>query len=820
MWSKLVSLAKTFPEGLAIQSPDKSITYAQLLQEITKGAGYFRSLGLQDQCIGIALQDKTEEVLCCLAALISGNHFFFVPHHSFKAGIDQVPVDWVVSDLWEGMDQNQRKTSWAEINSTVREIQPWWEEGSYSDRSFCVYATSGSAGLSKYVLHDYQSIEEDTLRQIEENRIGIGDKLDFLFAASFSSSLASIFPALCAGATLVVHNLENLKLGDIPDFWEKYGVTMTTLTPSAFRAVCRKFGQENRLGTQTIRFICLGGEPVVPSDLELLRRFFHSGTELQLAYASTETRTITSFKTKADTLDFHDGFPVRKKQIKILDAQGKPCEPGQIGEIYLQSCFISKGYWRDRKFYPHPLENGERVYATGDLGCWHQEGYIQLKGRAQAQQKVNSTVVDLNYLESVLTNVTAAPCQVLVLRDDLGLEYLVAVVETKDSFDEQKLRASLGSIPELSNVPRKYFFLEQFPLNPHGKVNKPALEVWVKNSTLEYVAAQIESPVQRKVHEIWSRNLGVPILNLNTDFFTELGGDSLTAEFVLEELSQALDLEIPSHAIHEFRSIQRLSEYLAQKSEPKLPCLEIRERKGGEHAGWIIFLESGFFNSYESIQEELSRETLNIASLRLDFYEVLETAEVESLLASWVQLVQDLKGITWVGTSFNGWLAAKLSEMAGGAVVMLDTPSYQSGSEKTSLGKILSRVNYLVNHTLQNPSTTFLKRASRAGLALLGRKIQSKKKTPSLFEQAVFRYLALTESPKILESLLYIYSKLSLITHAQDPKDWKSKTKGLYQYLEITGDHLDACSPKFSKVVSQALVRFHQEIHSQGRGSE
>jgi acyl-coenzyme A synthetase/AMP-(fatty) acid ligase/acyl carrier protein len=814
MWSKLFSFSHTIPESLAIQSLGKSITYSELIQEITKGARYFQSLGLEEKCIGIALQDKTEEVICCLAALVSGNHFFFIPHQSTDQLFEQVPIDLLVTDLGLGEGSGKEKISWKKIEGKIGHLHPWWEDSAYSERSFCVFSTSGSTGLAKYVLHDYQSIEEDTQRQIEENEIGEGDKIDFLFAASFSSSLASIFPALCAGATLVIQDLKKTKLGDIPFFWEEFGITMSTLTSSAFRAICRMMREEAQTSTRSIRFLCLGGEPVIPSDLDLMERYFSPETVLQLAYASTETRTIASFKAKTKATEIHDGFPVRKKQVKIVDPQGNPCEPGKVGEVFVQSFFISKGYWKDLEFYPHPTENGKRIYATGDLACWHERGYIQLKGRVHSHQKINGTLMDLHFLETTLATLSAAPCKVLVLRDEIGLEFLVAVFETKEILDEKSLRASLGKYPKLSLVPRKYLAIEQFPLNLHGKVDREPLEVWVKETTLEFLSEQIENPILRKVHEIWSRALGVSILNLNADFFTELGGDSLLAELVLEEISQTLELNIPSHLIHEFRSIRRLGEYLVAKSVPKLPCLEKWFENGDPESGWIIFIEPGFFNSFEVLKGELKGENLNIACLRVDFYAVLEDNDVDNLIESWTSLVKELNGITWVATSFNGWLAAKFGERVGGSVVMMDTPSYQNSTE-TQLSKgSLSRVRNLLKTTLQSPSSASFKKVSLSGLSFIKRKIQFKGNSPTLFEQCVIRYIRSAQPPRKVENLLFIYSILSLTTSPEDPAEWKSKTAGRFELLEIAGDHLDACTLQFGKKVASAIVGFHQACYS------
>jgi acyl-coenzyme A synthetase/AMP-(fatty) acid ligase/acyl carrier protein len=814
MWSEIFKRTQAFPTQEAIVGPRYTYSYSSLLQQATDAALHLQALGLDQQCIGIALKDKEHEVLCSLSVLLSGNYFFFIPHQATRDILDEVPIELLVTDLPELMSLEIIQMSWKDLKNGQGELNHWWEKQDYKKRWFCVYATSGSSDVAKYVLHDYQSVEEDTLRQIEENEINPNDRIDFLFAASFSSSLASIFPTFCAGATLLIQDLERTGLAGIPTFWEKNYVTFTTLTSSAFRSICRLMGNESKRYTHSIRFLCLGGESVIHSDCRLMIEHFPSHALVQLAYASTETRTISSFKFHPCSIlnNLHDGFPVRNKTVRILDEEGNECPPCMEGEVVVESEFLSLGYWKNKLLYPHPVQNGLRKYATGDLACWNKDGSIQLLGRAQANRKINGKFVDLNLLEVTITDITEAHCKVIVQRDAAGLEYLVAFVEKNKRWDEQSLRALLANKDNLSIIPRRYIAIDQFPLNSHGKVDRTALENLAQVSIQDFLSDQIKDPTIRIIQRVWSLALGFPITNLNADFFTELGGDSLLAEIVLEDIAQETGKTLPAHLIHDLRSIRQLANFVDQSSEAKLPFLEIWSQQSNLESGWIIMLESGFHNSFEEIKKTLLQSNeVNLGSLRIDLYTVLQTENVENLILSWSKLVEHLGSITWVATSFSGWLAAKLSDHVGGAVVMLDTPSYREDSQRRNQIRSLARLRFLVWLTFKNPNVHTLRKASKLVSNFIGRKFRVKDPPPSLFQQSVSRFVSLGKPVLQVRDLLYIYSLRSLVTSPEDAEDWRSITLGQFVKLDIDGDHMDGCSVDYAMKMAKAIEKFHKQ---------
>ncbi len=819
MLNKILAQARANPDSLALISSNKNYTYSEVLLQATQRATYLHSLGLEDQCIGIALSDKAEEVLYCLAVLLSRNYFFFVPHQIQDDFLAQVPLALLITDLPVLKSLPCRTLDLFAASDSELDFSPCWsQEIDTTNRRCCVFATSGSTGLAKYVLHDFQSIQEDTFRQLEENQITSLDRIDFLFAASFSSSLASIFPALCSGAGLVIHTLTEQGLSEIPDFWQENRVSFSTLTSSAFRSICRITKSQLREKSKTIRFLCLGGEPISTSDVDLIKAFFQPDTILQLAYASTETRTISSlkFKPSLDQIQLHDGFPVRKKQVFIQSESGHPCQVGEHGEVIVQSPSISLGYFQNLILKYHPTQGDQRIYRTGDRGYVNSEGSIQLLGRSQALVKVNGKLIDLCQLENKIKEYLPPQvhCKVIIDRDGTEIEFLIAFLAGEKCWDETHLRSKLSQVDQIGLMPRRFLSIDEFPLNSNGKIDLSALKLMVKPSSLEELNLQIKDPMMRLIHEIWSKELGITISNVDADFFTSMGGDSLTAEIILQEISEKTGKTLDSSILYQFRSIRKLANFINSEEKRPFPYLEIWSQSPNPEAGWIIFLESGYTDSFLEIKQHLlqEEEELNLACLRLDFFKILENQNVETLIRHWCDMTKGIKPCLWIGVSFNGWIAGKIAEKMGGAVVMFDSISYTEKS-KSSIGELCySRLKYMIWTLKHDFSWASFGKSITILTQYFLKKSNFKKQKPSLFVQAVSEYIRLGSPINSLSHLLYFYSKRSIITSPQDIKNWKSLNKGVFELVEIDGGHLDGCAPEFGKTVASEILKFQTKI--------
>ena len=176
------------------------------------------------------------------------------------------------------------------------------------------------------------------------------------------------------------------------------------------------------------------------------------------------------------------GRPVPIPTFYILNECQEPQPVGVYGELLIGGLGVARGYLRrpeltaDR-FISDPFAGqGERVYKTGDLARYREDGSIEFLGRIDHQVKVRGYRIELADIESTLGRHPEVHQCVVVARDDrTGDKVLVAYVMLKRSGEETDFRAYLKSkLPEYM-VPAQVVFLDELPLTPNGKVDRKAL---------------------------------------------------------------------------------------------------------------------------------------------------------------------------------------------------------------------------------------------------------------------------------------------------------------------------------------------------------
>jgi acyl carrier protein len=211
---------------------------------------------------------------------------------------------------------------------------------------------------------------------------------------------------------------------------------------------------------------------------------------------------------------------------------------------------------------PDPYgEPGERLYKTGDLSRYREDGEIEFLGRIDNQIKIRGFRIELEEIEAVLSeHEQVKEAIVVVWEEAAGDQRLVAYVVGEDSrVSGGELRRYLSDrVPEYM-VPNAIVILERMPLLPNSKINRAALPPpeWGKSADkAEFVAPR--TPTEEAVAEIWKEVLNVDRLSVEDDFF-EIGGHSLLATQIITRINQAFDLSVPLRRAFEKRTISEIA---------------------------------------------------------------------------------------------------------------------------------------------------------------------------------------------------------------------------------------------------------------------
>ena len=165
--------------------------------------------------------------------------------------------------------------------------------------------------------------------------------------------------------------------------------------------------------------------------------------------------------------------------LAVLDENGSPVKPGQTGEIAARGDNIMKGYYQDPEGTAAVIKNNW-LY-TGDLATIDDEGFIFVVGRSKNIIKSGGYRISPNEIENeILACEKCKGCVVFGIADEIMGEAVVAVILTPNTVDHRDLQSEVLThcvrrLPSYK-VPKKIFFVEEFPLNSSNKLDMTRLK--------------------------------------------------------------------------------------------------------------------------------------------------------------------------------------------------------------------------------------------------------------------------------------------------------------------------------------------------------
>jgi acyl-CoA synthetase (AMP-forming)/AMP-acid ligase II len=188
-----------------------------------------------------------------------------------------------------------------------------------------------------------------------------------------------IIAGIAVGATLVVLN-GIIHAGIILKAIEEYGITGFFAVPVTLNQII-EYKRKEKYSTQSLRYIQTGAAKLSREDIEQLMDKY-KGVEFYYIYGLSEASPrVLHLKphemlSKAGSV----GKPVKFCSIKLLDINGSPVKPGEIGELYVCGPNVMMGYYNNPELTKEVLT--AQGLKTGDLAYMDEEGYVYLAGRA------------------------------------------------------------------------------------------------------------------------------------------------------------------------------------------------------------------------------------------------------------------------------------------------------------------------------------------------------------------------------------------------------------------------------------------------------
>lgn len=573
------------PDRIAVKSGNSQLTYAELNRRANRLAHEILDRRGQGPEPIVLLMNKDTSVISAILAVLKAAKFYVVlePRHPLarlSAIVEDTQTKLIVTDA-ANLPLAEKLSGGIHAIINLDEMPSGSDANLHLPVSeedlFGIFYTSGSTGTPKGVMDNHRRLLRNLRGRPGRSPTLRGGRTGHVSSFGSGTGRQGLYRSLTVGDCLYVYDLERNGLGKLADWLMEEEITSCTLVASVFRHFAMTLESRRDLSFPKMRQLSLGGEPVLRRDVELYKKYFPDTCVLGISFATTEAGGITSWEITKDTEIKSNvvpvGYPRTDPKIFLVDESGKPAGVDQVGEIIVQSHYLSPGYWRQPEltaaaFQLAPDGSGERIYHTGDLGRIRSNGILEHVGRKDQQIKIHGNRIETAEVEMCLLDVEGIKEACADAREDQdGTKELVAYLVTHQRSNPTitEIREALAHrLPDYS-IPSRYIYLDALPLLPNGKVNRPALPAPERTSNL--LGGSYRAPRDRyelEMVRIWEELLGVQPIGTRDNFF-DLGGHSLLAARLLAEIEKRYGQKFPPRILLQASTVEQLAQLLYEE---------------------------------------------------------------------------------------------------------------------------------------------------------------------------------------------------------------------------------------------------------------
>ena len=657
--------AVTSPDRIAVLFEGQQISFGELNLRASHLAAHLRTQGATSETlIGLCVERSPLLIVGLLGILKSGAAYVPIdpsyPKNRIKDMVDTAELKLVVAQdstkpLFEldPVDVVCLDSDWSDIKSAVATAFLVTHHRMPGDSLAYVIFTSGSTGKPKGVQITHNALHNFLQTMLEKPGLNRESTLLAVTTISFDIAALELYLPLISGARIALVPKETA--GDGHALVKLCFATQATAlqaTPATWRLIFASIEPEQLKLEQAL----CGGEAL---SAELAERLLRSRAEVWNVYGPTET-TIWSARNRLYRNDINGysnpsiGRPIANTSIFIIDPTLAATPLGIPGDLYIGGSGLSRGYLNEpgltaERFIPSPFSQqpGQRIYQTGDVARFLEDGDIEYIGRSDFQVKVRGFRIELGEIESVLAQHpmvknAVAVCQI----SDQDHVTLNAFIEIKNSPDQQQnqsqdltsaLRTLIAAQLPTYMLPSNITILENLPLTPNGKIDRKALPT-IKNLSTPTQYLGPRNDREERMATLWSSVLNAERIDIHDNFF-HLGGHSLLALQIITKIRDEFLVDIPVQALFDHPTIALLVEFLYSKHQtikklsPPILAQSPEQRRisvlsYSQKRLWFLDQLEGLNSNYHiSTALELIGE-INVAALDAALLQIVERHEI------------------------------------------------------------------------------------------------------------------------------------------------------------------------------------------------
>jgi amino acid adenylation domain-containing protein len=434
------------PHAVAVVSADDRLSYLELNRRANRLAHYLIRSGVgPESLVAISGERDTSLLVGLLGILKSGAAYLPLdpayPKERLAFMLEDSDVRLILTGGLAAESLRQQAARVVSLEADWDEISRHCEDNPGvavcpNNLAYVIY-TSGSTGRAKGVAIEHASVVT-FLHWARE--VFTAEEMGGMLASTsicFDLSVFEMFaPLSCGGKVILAENALHL-----PTLGAREEVRLINTVPSAMTELVRAGAVP-----ESVRTVALAGEALQGRLVEEVYGFGHIGRVMNL-YGPSEDTTYSTYAVmrRGDGLSPAIGRPIANTQAYILDVEMRPVPVGVAGELCLGGEGLARGYLNRaemtaERFIPDEYggEEGGRLYRTGDVVRWREDGEIEYVGRMDHQVKVRGYRIELGEIEAMLRRHELVRESVVIVREDVaGDRRIVAYVVESGVSDEE-----------------------------------------------------------------------------------------------------------------------------------------------------------------------------------------------------------------------------------------------------------------------------------------------------------------------------------------------------------------------------------------------
>jgi amino acid adenylation domain-containing protein/non-ribosomal peptide synthase protein (TIGR01720 family) len=558
------------PDRVALSGEHDSLTYREFNQRANQLAHWLIEQGAGPEHLVAVRIPRSVDLMVALYAVV-------------KAGAAYLPVD---PELPQDRVRHVLDSAapLLVLDGTLPQVSGYPQDNPQRtlspDNAAYVIFTSGSTGGPKGVQVAHRSIMNRLRWGLAHFDVGVQDRVLLSTTASFDVSVPELFAPLQVGAAVVIARPDGRRdPAYLAELIQREKVTGADFVPSLLEAF---LAEPSARQCHSLRWIEVAGE-AFPAALANTALALLPDCGVHNLYGPTEASVeVTAWQHRAGADRVPIGAPIWNTQVYVLDAALRPVPPGVPGELYLAGTGLARGYLGKsaltaERFVACPYgAPGTRMYRTGDVVRWTEDGQVEYLGRSDFQVKVRGFRIELGEVASALTAHPDVDNAVVVVREEAtGDQRLVAYVVPAGQGDPAALDVEAVTdlvrrhLPEYM-VPSAIVPLTVFPTTPSGKLDRAALPA------PEHTEAE-PGRGPRNGHEevlcrLFAELLGVQEVGIDVDFFKH-GGHSLLATRLIGRIRNELAVDVKVTTVFRNPTVAQLADRIQELATSNRPQL-------------------------------------------------------------------------------------------------------------------------------------------------------------------------------------------------------------------------------------------------------